>query len=149
MAQSITNVAITRATNHLSFHNIHLPMIKPIMHILGLCNGAQGGNAEILLKIALTAARESAAKETTISWTHVPSVVVPRDASNFRGTMHNPIEDESDIRDSPSNEIDDRLAFKNAILDADAIIVTSETHNKQPPGYLKVVMDQVGGPEMG
>lgn len=53
------------------------------MHILGLCNGSINGNSEILLKAALkvdTAIDSS----LTVSWIHVPSVVLPRQHVPFR-----------------------------------------------------------------
>ena len=47
---------------------------------------------------------------------------------------------------SAANGADDRRAALNAILDADAIVVASATYSHQPPGFLKVLMDRIGGP---
>lgn len=100
------------------------------------------------MKIALVAAQESATTEVTTSYIHIPSVVIPRNASIPNETTQSLIVRGEDSGYATYDELDDRQAFKNAILDADAIIIASATHNRQLPGYLKVVMDQIGGPAL-
>lgn len=116
------------------------------MHILGLANGSIHGNSEILLKAALKAAAASD-PSITISWIHVPSVVIPRNAK--------PIKIEKEIIPNRSDELlqgprrvelDDREAVLNAILDADALIIATNVYSHQPSGTLKALADSILGP---
>lgn len=118
------------------------------MHILGLCNGQLRGNSEILLKAALT---EAASLDSTIttSWLHVPSLIIPRNPVPLKGAMDVSMgtnKGQMSGSQSKAEDADDRQAALNAILDADAIIVASATYSHQPPGFLKVLMDRIGGP---
>ena len=119
------------------------------MHILGLCNGQLHGNSEILLKAALTEAT-SINPEITTSWIHVPSLIIPRNPAPLKGAMDISMGTNkgqmSGSNARAKEDIDDRRAAMNAILDADAIIVASATYGHQPPGFLKVLMDRIGGP---
>lgn len=143
MVQSITHMIhqapLIERKPKLSLHYAQKAIAS--MHILGLCNDSKGGNSEILLKIALSAAQESAKPETTTSWIHTPSVVILKDSSTLHGTTQS-LNQGEDVGNASYNDVDDRQAFKNAILDADAIIVASTTHNRQSPGYL---MDHIEG----
>lgn len=134
-----------RPSSTTAFNNS--PSDTADMHILGLCNGSIHGNSEILLKAALTAARESR-PDTTLSWLHVPSLLIPRNPAPLTGTMDISMgQNESHMGGhTADHSIDDRRAALNAILDADAIIVSSATYSHQPPGFLKVLMDRIGGP---
>lgn len=124
------------------------------MHILGFCNGSVGGNTETLLKIALTEAEAQDPTNITISWIHAPSVVTPRNPPPLPGTTHDLIQggNKSITQDGSASQdvivVDDREAIRNAILDADAIIVSSSTQSHAPPGNLKVILDLIGGPHM-
>jgi multimeric flavodoxin WrbA len=113
------------------------------MHILGLANGTVGGNSEILLKAALTAAQE-ADPSTTISWIHVPSVVIPT-KSKARDLMDplNANKEVTDIHNSKSS-IDDRSHIINAIMDADALLFATPVYSHLPAGALKVLFDRIG-----
>ncbi|KAK5132328.1 hypothetical protein LTR08_009163 [Meristemomyces frigidus] len=117
------------------------------MHILGICNGSLRGNSEILLKIALT---EAQAQDPTIttSWIHAPSLVMPLNPAPLVGTLDISMgSNKSQMNGTKtSGALDDRRAALNAILDADAIIVSSAIYSHQPPGFLKVLMDRIGGP---
>ncbi|KAH9829750.1 flavoprotein [Teratosphaeria destructans] len=119
------------------------------MHVLGLCNGQRQGNSEILLRTALT---EITSHDPTIttSWLHVPSVVIPPNPPPLQGAMDitaGSIKSHMDPKATkPDVTVDDRGAALNAILDADAIIVSSATYSHQPPGFLKALMDRIGGP---
>ncbi|KAK4539423.1 hypothetical protein LTR36_010944 [Oleoguttula mirabilis] len=119
------------------------------MHILGLCNGQLHGNSEILLKAALT---EATAADPTITtaWIHVPSLVIPRNPAPLKSAMDVSMGTNkgqmSGAAPTTAEDVDDRQAALNAILDADAIIVASATYSHQPPGFLKVLMDRIGGP---
>lgn len=133
--------------NHPADLQYHL-VLPPTMHILGLCNGSIHGNSEILLKAALTSATASR-PDTTLSWLHVPSLLIPRNPAPLRGTMDISMGQNSShmgATSTPSHSVDDRRAALNAILDADAIIISSATYSHQPPGFLKVLMDRIGGP---
>lgn len=124
------------------------------MHILGLCNGSIHGNSEILLKAALLAAVEHD-PSLTVSWIHVPSVVIPRNPK--------PLRDEPDIIPNRSHEhtsnndsaatpaaqradIDDREAVFEAIMEADALIIATPIYSHQPAGSLKALQDAILGP---
>jgi multimeric flavodoxin WrbA len=119
------------------------------MHILGLCNGQLKGNSEILLKVALTEATKLDPSITS-SWIHVPSLSIPRNPAPLKGAMDVSLGTNkgqmSGLEVNGALEIDDRRATLNAILGADAIIVSSATYSHQPPGFLKVLMDRIGGP---
>jgi multimeric flavodoxin WrbA len=115
------------------------------MHILGLANGAPSGNSEILLKAALTAATESNSS-ITASWIHVLSISIPTNPAPLHSPVGFDLASKSNItsNDAP----DDRAAVREAILDADAIIVSTPTYSHQPLGTLKLLMDRIGGPSL-
>ncbi|KAL1792920.1 hypothetical protein ACET3X_009427 [Alternaria dauci] len=115
------------------------------MHILGLANGTPSGNSEILLKAALTAATESDSTTTT-SWIHVPSISIPTNPA----PLDSPVG--FDLASKPTtasnNAPDDRAVVREAILNADAILVSTPTYSHQPLATLKLLMDRIGGPAL-
>lgn len=117
------------------------------MHILGLANGSVQGNSEILLKVALMAARE-ADPSITVSWVHVPSVSIPRNPRPMEAQMDISLGTIDSMRagDDRDYVADDRGAVLDAILDADAIIISSPTYSHQVPGAIKALFDRIGGP---
>ena len=115
------------------------------MHILGLVNGTPSGNSEILLKAALTSATESDSTITT-SWIHVPSISIPTNPAPLDSPVGFDLA--SKVNAASNNAPDDRAAVREAILDADAIIVSTPTYSHQPPGTLKLLMDRIGGPSL-
>jgi len=116
------------------------------MHILGLCNGSIHGNSEILLKAALTAAVASN-PSITVSWIHVPSVVIPRNPKPLKpDNSIIPEGDDQHVKEAKETDVDDRKAVLNAILDADALIVSTPVYTHQPPGTLKELIDYILGP---
>jgi len=115
------------------------------MHILGLANGTPLGNSEILLKAALTAATESD-PSITVSWIHVPSISIPTNPAPLDSPVGFDLASKSNA--SSNNAPDDRAAVREAILNADAIIVSTPTYSHQPLGTLKLLMDRVGGPSL-
>ncbi|QGI69660.1 hypothetical protein CEK26_001992 [Fusarium fujikuroi] len=116
------------------------------MHILGLCNGSINGNSEILLKAALKAATATDSS-ITVSWIHVPSVVLPRQHLPFRSDP-SLIPHSHDGKEQPfrRREPDDREAVFEAVMNADAIIIATPVYSHQPPGTLKALVDAVLGP---
>ncbi|KAF7530947.1 hypothetical protein G7054_g9347 [Neopestalotiopsis clavispora] len=119
------------------------------MHLLGLANGSLGGNSEFLLKAALSAAVEKD-PSITVSWLHVPSVIVPPNPKPLTGGVDVSLGQVASMQ-AGSNENslgipDDRAAVLEAILEADAIIVSTPTWSHQPPGILKAVFDRIMGP---
>jgi multimeric flavodoxin WrbA len=110
------------------------------MHTLGLANGTPSGNSEILLKAALTAATKSDSTITT-SWTHAPSISIPTNPARLDSPVG------FDLA-SKLNAPDDRAAVREAILNADAIIVSTPTYSHQPLGTWKLFMDRIGGPSL-
>ncbi|KAJ9131780.1 Oxidoreductase [Pleurostoma richardsiae] len=116
------------------------------MHILGLCNGSIHGNSEILLKAALNAAVASD-PSITVSWIHVPSVVVPRNPKPLKVDMSIiPEGDDQNHKPPRDFEIDDRRAVLNAVVDADALIISTPVYSHQPPATLKELSDYILGP---
>lgn len=98
------------------------------MHILGLCNGSPGGNSEILLKIALSAAQAQNPTTTTVAWIQVSSVVIPKNPAPLDGTIDNSMGANKSASAGVKYDhrvVDDRAVVRNAILEADAIIVSS------------------------
>lgn len=116
------------------------------MHILGLCNGSIQGNSEILLKAALNAAVASN-PSITVSWIHIPSVHIPRNAKPIR-VERDIIPDQSNefVRTEGHGQPDDRAVVYNAIMDADALIITTPVYSHQPAGTLKALADSILGP---
>ncbi|GAB7322741.1 hypothetical protein MBLNU13_g05324t1, partial [Cladosporium sp. NU13] len=118
------------------------------MHILGLANGTFGGNSEILLKAALSAASEHDATITS-SWIHVPSVVIPPNPPSLPGALDISHGKNASMRGPASASADgpdDRAAVLDAILDADALIFATPVYSRQPAGTLKAVIDRILGP---
>ncbi|KAF4416154.1 nadph-dependent fmn reductase [Fusarium acutatum] len=116
------------------------------MHILGLCNGSLHGNSEILLKAALKAATATDSS-ITVSWIHVPAVVLPRQHLPFKDDPSMiPYRDDGKEYESRKRESDDRQAVFDAIMDADAIIIASPVYSHQPAGTLKALADAILGP---
>ncbi|KAM0076293.1 hypothetical protein ACKRZS_011638 [Fusarium odoratissimum] len=116
------------------------------MHILGLYNGSINGNSEILLKAALKAATATDSS-ISVSWIHVPSVVLPRQYLPFRDDPSmGPYRDDGKEQPSSKREPDDREAIFKAIMDSDAIIIASPVYSHQPAGTLKALVDTILGP---
>ncbi|KAI5266798.1 flavoprotein [Aureobasidium subglaciale] len=115
------------------------------MHILGLANGTPSGNSEILLKAALTAATEIDSTLTT-SWIHVPSISIPTNPVPLDSPVGFDLASKLNV--ASNNAPDDRAAVREAILDADAILVSTPTYSHQPLGTLKLLMDRIGGPAL-
>ncbi|KAG9185458.1 hypothetical protein G6011_08002 [Alternaria panax] len=115
------------------------------MHILGLGNGTPSGNSEILLKAALTAATESDPTITT-SWIHVPSISIPTNPAPLDSPAGFDLA--SKLKAASNNAPDDRAAVREAMLNADAILISTPTYSHQPLGTLKLLMDRIGGPAL-
>ncbi|KAF2856176.1 hypothetical protein T440DRAFT_550561 [Plenodomus tracheiphilus IPT5] len=122
------------------------------MHILGLVNGSKGGNSEILLKAALLSAQE-ASPSTTTSWIHIPSVSYPRNPAPLSnapdislGTNASNNHRGDDTTSPKDTTPDDRLTVFNAILNADALIISTAVYSHQPAGPLKALLDTLLGP---
>ncbi|CCT74219.1 uncharacterized protein FFUJ_10262 [Fusarium fujikuroi IMI 58289] len=116
------------------------------MHILGLCNGSINGNSEILLKAALKAATATDSS-ISVSWIHVPAVVLPRQHLPFKDDPSMiPYRDDGKQYQSSKREPDDRQAAFEAIMDADAIIIATPVYSHQPAGTLKALADAILGP---
>ncbi|CAD0108655.1 unnamed protein product [Aureobasidium uvarum] len=115
------------------------------MHILGLANGTPSGNSEILLKAALTAAIVFDSSITT-SWIHVPSISIPTNPAPLDSPVGFDLASKLNV--ASNNAPDDRAAVREAILDADAIIISTPTYSHQPLGTLKLLMDRIGGPAL-
>ncbi|KAI7764859.1 hypothetical protein LZL87_013842 [Fusarium oxysporum] len=116
------------------------------MHILGLCNGSVNGNSEILLKASLKAAT-AIDSSISVSWIHVPTVVLPRQHLPFRDDPSViPYRNDGKEHQSRKNEPDDREAVFEAIMDADAIIIAGPVYSHQPAGTLKALTDAILGP---
>lgn len=117
------------------------------MHILGIANGSIGGNSEVLLKAALTAATEFDSS-ITISWIHAPSVSIPLNPKPLEG-MQDVSQgfNEGMLAGETNRDIpDDRRAILNAILDADGLVFATPTYSHAPAGMLKAVLDRILGP---
>lgn len=119
------------------------------MHILGIANGSLNGNSEILLKAALKAATNSDPSITT-SWIHAPSARIPVDPKPLANSQDvslgtNPVM-QSAPADSSLENLDDRAAVLNAMLDADGIIFSTPIYSHQPAGFLKALTDRILGP---
>lgn len=120
------------------------------MRLLGIANGTPGGNSEILLKAALTAATKIDSSIST-SWIHAPSVTIPPNPTPLQGSMDislgtNKWIEASQTESSRSPIPDDRMAVLNAVLDADAIIIATPVYSHQPAGTLKALVDRIMGP---
>ncbi|KAK3078682.1 hypothetical protein LTS18_006895, partial [Coniosporium uncinatum] len=125
------------------------------MKILGISNGSTHGNSETLLKAALFAA-QSVDPSISISLIRTFDVSVPRNPSPLTGTQDITSsliglpkgKPESNANGSTSSfQIpDDRRAVLDALLDADAIILSSAIYSRQPPGPLKNLTDRILGP---
>lgn len=143
----------SRPLEHLTLQVLRGPLhVK--MHILGLCNGSIHGNSEILLKAALLAAVEHD-PSLTVSWIHVPSVVIPRNAKPLRKEpaiipdRSHEYQNNNKSGATPAGqgaEIDDRGAVFEAIMEADALIIATPIYSHQPAGSLKALQDAILGP---
>ncbi|KAL6230902.1 hypothetical protein BDW75DRAFT_221481 [Aspergillus navahoensis] len=119
------------------------------MHILGLANGSIQGNSEILLKAALVAAGEKDPTITT-SWIHVPSISIPQNPKPLDGQVDISLGTIDSMTTGRNVDLlpDDRQAALDAILDADAIIISTPVYSHQAPGAIKALFDRIGGPYM-
>lgn len=118
------------------------------MQILGIANGTQDGNSEILLKAALTAATELDHSITT-RWIHAPSVSIPRNPKPLKGSLDvsHGLNEGLQAGETTTDPIpDDRRAVLDAILDADALIISTPVYSHSPAGFLKAVVDRILGP---
>ena len=118
------------------------------MHILGIANGTPGGNSEILLKAALTAATATDSN-LTASWIHAPSVTIPPNPKTLEGSIDISQGALETMQGGQSEEHiipDDRSAVLNAILDADALILSTPVYSHAPQGMLKGLTDRIMGP---
>ncbi|KAJ4362780.1 hypothetical protein N0V95_001272 [Ascochyta clinopodiicola] len=127
------------------------------MHILGLANGSIDGNSTILLKAALQAAKTST-PNTTTSWIHVPSLSYPPNAgplahapdvsmgTNKGNNNHGPVASSTSTSNNTKEIPDDRPALYEAIMTADALILSSAVYSHQPAGSLKSALDKILGP---
>ncbi|KAH8682668.1 flavoprotein-like protein [Xylariales sp. PMI_506] len=126
--------------------------------ILGLCNGSIGGNSEIVLKVALQSLQEASARPTSVSWIHVPSVMIPRNPKPLKSAVDISLGNVKSMKAGVSapaagsgavaaiDAADDRRAVLDAILDADALVFATPVYSHQPPGFLKAVIDRILGP---
>lgn len=113
------------------------------MHILGISCGSPNGNSEILLKTALLAAASSSPTVTTslvsLQSLSLPTHAMPNDLELSLGLASPTILASSQIPD-------DRPALVDAILLADALIISCPIYTRQPAGLLKAFTDTALGP---
>ncbi|POS75658.1 hypothetical protein DHEL01_v205945 [Diaporthe helianthi] len=112
------------------------------------------GNSEILLKAGLLAAVQHD-PSLTVSWIHVPSVVIPRNAKHHRAEG-DIIPDRSDeytgnhngvaSTENQRTDMDDREAAFEAVMEADALIIATPIYSHSPAGSLKALQDAILGP---
>ncbi|KAF4985764.1 hypothetical protein FDECE_16333 [Fusarium decemcellulare] len=114
------------------------------MHILGLSAGSRYGNSEILLEAALHAAEKSSPNVTT-SVIRVPNLRFPRYARPLPSSLL-PKAVSSNPDDPGQDDPDDRSKVYDAIMDADAIIISTPVYCHMPPGCLKTLFDTILGP---
>ncbi|KAK9787227.1 putative NADPH-dependent FMN reductase-like domain-containing protein [Seiridium cardinale] len=114
------------------------------MHILGISAGTLNGNSEVLLKAALQAA-EQAKPGITTSMARIRYMQAPRNGKPIPQsivphiTAYKP--------DAPgSHDIDDRPHLYEAIMEADAIIISTPVYSHLPPGHIKCFIDDTLGP---
>ena len=110
----------------------HLSMAEKPFNILGLCNGSQNGNSEILLKAALKSVESSSERPTKISWVHVPSVEIPRNPMPLKNSADISLGHVQSMKagvlasDAPA---DDRRAILDAIHSGELAKVEYETYD--------------------
>ncbi|KAF7542174.1 hypothetical protein G7054_g65 [Neopestalotiopsis clavispora] len=114
------------------------------MHILGISAGTLNGNSEVLLKAALQAA-EQALPGLTTSMARIRYMRSPR---NGRPLPQSIVPHITTYRpDAPgTDDVDDRPALYDAIMKADAIIVSTPVYSHLPPGHIKCFIDDTLGP---
>ncbi len=117
------------------------------MHVLGLACGSINGNSEILLIAALEAAQQKVIG-TTISLIRIQDLSIPsypmHTAVNSRPQQPSDSIPSTQMPQDPLR--DDRPWVLEAILRADAILISSPIYTRQPAGILKYFCDQTLGP---
>jgi multimeric flavodoxin WrbA len=113
------------------------------MQILGISCGSPNGNSEILLKTALLAATSSSPTITT-SLVSLQSLSLPTHA--MPNHLGRPLGLSSTSVSTSSQIPDDRPTLVNAILLADALIISAPIYTRQPAGLLKAFTDTALGP---
>ncbi len=97
------------------------------MRVLGLAAGRPGGSAEILLKIALTAAR---AHDTEVALVCIDDLALPT----------RPV--------APGHEVseDDGPWLWDQVMESDGLMISAPIYSRTVPGTLKLVADRLAGP---
>jgi putative NADPH-quinone reductase len=114
------------------------------MRILGISAGTLNGNSEILLKAALQAA-ENARPGVTSSMVRIRYMRSPRNGKPLPQSMVPMIT--TYIPGAPgSDDPDDRPKLYEAIMEADAIIISTPVYSHLPPGNIKAFIDDILGP---
>lgn len=114
------------------------------MHVLGISAGTLNGNSEVLLKAALQAA-EQAHPGLTTSMARIRYMRAPRNGAPLAQSIVPHI---TTYRPGApgSDDVDDRPALYEAIMRADAIIVSTPVYSHLPPGHIKCFIDDTLGP---
>ena len=114
------------------------------MHVLGISAGTLNGNSEMLLKAALQAVEKERAGVTT-SMARIRYMQCPRNGKPMEKSLVPMIT--TFIPGGPgSDDPDDRPKLYEAIMSADAIIISSPVYSHLPPGYIKSFIDDTLGP---
>ncbi|USP80406.1 hypothetical protein yc1106_07680 [Curvularia clavata] len=114
------------------------------MHVLGISAGTLNGNSEMLLKAALKAVEKELAGVTT-SMARIRYMQCPRNGKPMEKSLVPMIT--TFIPGAPgSDDPDDRPKLYEAIMNADAIIVSSPVYSHLPPGHIKSFIDDTLGP---
>jgi hypothetical protein len=114
------------------------------MHILGISAGTLNGNSEVLLKAALQAA-EQAAPGTTTSMARIRYMQAPRNGKPISQSIVPHITTYKPGAPG-SDDIDERPELYEAIMEADAIIISTPVYSHLPPGHIKCFIDDTLGP---
>lgn len=113
------------------------------LHILGISAGTLNGNSDILLKAALQAA-ERARPGVTTSTARIRYMRSPRNGRPLPQslvpaiTTHTPGAPGTD-------DPDDRARLYEAIMEADAVVISTPVYSHLPPGHIKAFMDDTLG----
>lgn len=114
------------------------------MHVLGISAGTLNGNSEMLLKAALKAVEKERAGVTT-SMARIRYMQCPRNGKPMEKSLVPMIT--TFIPGAPgSDDPDDRPKLYEAIMNADAIIISSPVYSHMPPGHIKSFIDDTLGP---
>lgn len=102
------------------------------------------------MKAALRAATATDKSNTlSTSWIHAPSVTIPPNPKPLEGSIDiskGTMESMKGAKTEQHVIPDDRLAVLDAILDADALILSTPVYSHAPAGMLKALIDRIMGP---